>query len=114
MKPPKKSESERLRRETREPLTGAQKRRLRGLAHSLQPLVVVGKGGLGEGVLQEVERALEHHELIKVRLGADRDQRRSWSRELAGFTGAHLVTEIGAMAVLFRQASDPDQRKIAI
>ena len=49
-------------------LTGKQKNYLRGVAHSLNPVVMIGGKGLTESVMKEIELALEHHELIKVKL----------------------------------------------
>src|SRR5437773_2489235 len=48
-------------------LTAKQRQYLRGLAHSLHPLVRIGKGGVGEPLIAETRRSLEAHELIKVR-----------------------------------------------
>jgi len=49
-------------------LTGKQKNYLRGLAHSLSPIVTIGNKGLTEPVLAEIEAALDHHELLKIKL----------------------------------------------
>lgn len=94
-------------------LSGAQRRRLRGLAHSLQPLVRIGQGGLGEGVVQETDRALEAHELIKVRFLGGKEDLRDGSVKLAGDLGAHLIGTIGHVAVLYRQHDDPERRRVA-
>ena len=49
-------------------LSTKQKQHLKGLAHPLKPVVLLGSNGLTEGVLAEIEQALEHHELIKVKI----------------------------------------------
>ena len=55
-------------------LSTKQKQHLKGLAHPLKPVVMLGNNGLTEGVLAEIEQALEHHELIKVKIASeDRD-----------------------------------------
>ena len=51
-------------------LTTKQKQYLKGLAHSLKPVVMLGQHGLTEGVLAEIDAALNHHELIKVKVSA--------------------------------------------
>ena len=57
-------------------LTAHQKRYLRGLAHSLKPVVMIGASGLTENVIAEIDASIEHHELIKVRVNAtDREER---------------------------------------
>lgn len=93
-------------------LTGQQRRHLRGLAHGLRPAVQVGQRGLTDAVAVEVDRALERHELIKVKLTGDRDERRALAEALAGRLEAHLVGTIGAMAIVYRRHPDPDARKV--
>lgn len=94
-------------------LSGAQRRRLRGLAHALEPLVRVGKGGLGEGVLRAIDGALEAHELVKVRFLGGKDDLRAATERLEGL-GAQVVGAIGHVAILYRQHEDPERRRIEI
>ncbi len=89
-------------------LTGKQKRHLRGLGHDLHPLVTVGGNGLSEGVLAELDQTLEHHELIKIKVGAgDREERKNLIEELVAKSGATLVQTIGHTALLYRKAKKP-------
>lgn len=84
-------------------LTETQKRQLRGLAHPLNPCVQVGSAGITPGVLAELDGALAHHELLKVKVRAgNRDLRNSIMDELAKRCGATLVSRIGNVAVLYR------------
>jgi len=88
-------------------LSNAQKRYLRGLAHDLKPVVMVGAKGVGPSLLAELDQALELHELIKVRVSAeDRDQRDACTAALVEGSGADLVARIGHVAVLFRRRRD--------
>jgi len=88
-------------------LSNAQKRYLRGLAHDLKPVVMVGAKGVGPSLLAELDQALELHELIKVRVSAeDRDQRDACTAALVEASGADLVARIGHVAVLFRRRRD--------
>ena len=64
------------------PLSARQKKYLRGLSHALNPVVTVAEKGLTENVMAEIELALDHHELIKVKLRGDRDARASWTAEI--------------------------------
>jgi RNA-binding protein len=85
-------------------LTEKQRRHLKGLAHPLKPVILMGNAGLTEAVVAETSRALETHELIKVRLpGLDREERDAALESLAERTGSAFVTRIGHVAVLFRQ-----------
>ena len=68
-------------------LSTSQKKHLRGLAHKLKPVVTIGDKGLSPGVMEEYRNALDHHELIKVRIRAgDRDDP-ARAREQAGSVG---------------------------
>jgi len=86
------------------PLSDSQRRHLRGLAHHLKPVVMVGQDGLKESVLAEVDAALTAHELIKVKVAAaDREERASLIAEIVATSGSELVQAIGHMAALFRR-----------
>jgi RNA-binding protein len=95
------------------PLTDSQRRHLRGLAHHLKPVVMVGQDGLKPTVLAEVDAALTAHELIKVKVvAADRDERAAMVAEIAATAGAEVVQSIGQMAALFRR--NPKKPKVAL
>jgi RNA-binding protein len=84
-------------------LSDAQKRHLKGLAHHLKPVVMVGQHGLKETIFEELEVALDAHELIKVRIAAERDERKEIAEQILQRTQAVLVQSIGQMVVLFRR-----------
>jgi RNA-binding protein len=91
-------------------LTNAQIRFLRGQAHGLKAMLQIGAKGLTDAVAAEVDLALEHHELIKVKVAAeDREARDAMVADLAGRSGAALVQRIGNVAVLYRQSKDHRQ-----
>ena len=92
-------------------LTNDQKKRLRNVAHKLNPIVTVGGNGLSENVQLEVDRALEDHELIKVKFAVgDRDLKRQLIKELVEIVEAQLIQEIGNIAVLFRPSDAPNPK----
>jgi RNA-binding protein len=88
-------------------LTERQKKYLRREAHSLKPVVSAGDKGISPAVLGEIERALEHHELIKikVRIG-DRDARNAAIAEMVDTTGATLVSRVGNIAAIYRPRNE--------
>jgi RNA-binding protein len=89
-------------------LTPAQRQYLKGLAHSRQPVVMIGNQGLTAAVLKEVERALDAHELIKIKAGTDEPEtRRAWLEEICATTGAAPVQQIGKVLVIYRAANKP-------
>jgi RNA-binding protein len=91
-------------------LTSAQTRFLRGQAHDLKAMLQIGGKGLSDSVVAEVDLALEHHELIKVKVAADdREARDAMIAELGGRTGSALVQRIGHTAVLYRQSREKRQ-----
>lgn len=95
-------------------LTGTQRKYLRGIAHPLNPVVQVGKGGVNDGVIAATKRALEDHELIKVKIGADRDERARMAVEIATGCDAELAGTIGTIAILYRANPDPEKRRIVL
>jgi RNA-binding protein len=89
-------------------LTPAQRQHLKGLAHSRQPVVMIGNQGLTASVLKEIERSLEAHELIKIKAASDElDTRRAWMEEICTATGAAPVQQIGKILVIYRTAAKP-------
>jgi RNA-binding protein len=85
------------------------KKRLRAEAHSRKPVIMIGQAGLTPAVLAEIEIALDCHELLKVRIRAEREDRKTISDEIAAATGAELIQTIGQIAVLYRPA--PEKKK---
>ena len=89
-------------------LTPAQRQYLKGLAHTRQPVVMIGKQGLTAAVLKEIELALYAHELIKIKAASDElDTRRVWLEEICVATGAASVQQIGKVLVIYRAAAKP-------
>ncbi|MEJ2403071.1 MAG: ribosome assembly RNA-binding protein YhbY [Candidatus Thiodiazotropha sp.] len=92
------------------PLTSQQIRNLKKLAHPLKPVVIIGQHGLSEGVIQEIDSSLEHHELIKVKMaGADKADRETLSQTIEQNLSAECVQVIGRVAVFYR--ANPKKKK---
>lgn len=83
---------------------------LKRIAHHLDPVVLVGEQGVSDAVLAETERALADHELIKVRLQAERDARQTMTRQLAEACEAAVIQTIGKVVVLFRKNPQPNHK----
>ena len=89
------------------PLPSSQKRYLRGLGHSLKPIIMVGNKGVSDALLAEFSIALDDHELIKVKLaGDDREERAAQISKLAEAGRAELVQTIGKVACFYRRNAD--------
>ena len=94
-------------------LTSAQKRYLRGLAHGLKPVILVGGKGVTDGLVEETASALQIHELIKVKVAAeDREARDLAIATLVAAVDAVLVGRVGNIAVFFKPR--PDKPLIAL
>jgi len=88
-------------------LTPAQRKALRGQAHHLDPVVLIGADGLSAAVLKEADAALKAHGLIKLRMFSDqREERDAALAQLAESLGAAPVQHIGKLLVLWRPLPD--------
>jgi RNA-binding protein len=95
------------------PLSLNQKRFLRGIAHGLDPVVMVGQKGITPTLVKELEGALAHHELVKVKLSdADREDRADTIEALREASKSELVQTIGRVACFFRR--NPKQPRIEL
>lgn len=84
-------------------LDNSRLRKLRGICHQLSPVVMVADKGLSDNVRAEIELALDSHQLIKIKLRGDRDQRSDWIRQIVDSTGAEVVQQIGQVACFYRR-----------
>lgn len=84
-------------------LRGKQKRYLRSQAHHMQPIFQIGKNGISEEFIQQVDDALEKREMFKINLLQNTDEMADEAAEiLASATGAEVVQIIGRVIVLYR------------
>lgn len=85
-------------------LSNEQKKSLRAIGHELHPIVTVASNGLTEGVIDELNRALDDHELIKIKVSVgDREVKKQVIEEIIHITGAELAQQIGNTALLLRR-----------
>ena len=87
-------------------MNSVDKKKLRAEAHTLKPMVMIGQSGLTTAVLAELEQTLNSHELIKVKIRAERDERKVISEKICTDTGAELIQTIGQIAVIYRMNPD--------
>ncbi len=91
-------------------LTQEQKKQFKSIGHHLKPVLIVAENGLSEGVVAELERALNDHELIKVQFRiTEREDRRALIDELSRIGRCELVQVIGKMALLYRRNPKPNK-----
>lgn len=94
-------------------LTSKQRQFLRGIAHPLEPIVRVGRGGVKESVVAETKSSLEAHELIKVRIETDDSaQRKQFASELASAAEAEIAGSVGKVVILYREREEKPAIKL--
>ncbi|MDN6319146.1 MAG: ribosome assembly RNA-binding protein YhbY [Marinobacter sp.] len=92
-------------------LSPEQRREYRAIAHNLKPVIIVGDKGLTENLQEELERALNDHELIKIKVASqDRETRQEAVSALCESSGAEVVQTIGKIAVILRRAKKPNPK----
>ena len=88
-------------------LSERQRKYLRGLGHALNPVLLIGNAGVTPAVIAEAKRALNDHELIKVKFrGAEREARDAGLSALAASTESVLVHRIGHTALYYKRRND--------
>ena len=97
-------------------LSGYQNRYLRGAAHSLKPVVLVGQKGLLESVTDSISRALGIHELIKIKFIdlEDRKQKKIMLKKIEEKCDCGVAGITGHVAILYRPHDDPEKRRIKL
>jgi RNA-binding protein len=95
-------------------MKGSAKKYLRSLAHHLKPVVIVGKNGISSQLIASVEVALNDHELIKVKFGEFKEEKKEISAEIAQSTKSELIGIIGNIAMFYRPHSRMELRKIKV
>lgn len=92
-------------------LTSERKKRFRAMGHNLKPIVTVAGNGLSETVIAELNRALNDHELIKIKLVfEEREDRQLAIEEICKLTEAENVQSIGKVALLYKAAKKPNPK----
>ena len=94
-------------------LSNSQKRHLKKLAHDKKPVILIGAKGLTDAVMTEIDQALSHHELLKIRVNAaDREERQTLINRISQTLNAELVQRVGHIATFYRHNSE--QNKIQL
>jgi RNA-binding protein len=96
------------------PFTNPQIKKLKALAQRLDPVLHVGKEGVGERFLKSAGEELDRHELIKIKFVALKEEKRTLAPLVAEKTASYLVSQVGNVFVLYRANTDPAQRKIVL
>ncbi len=84
-------------------MTPIQKKKLKSKAHSLKPVITIGQQGLTDAVIKETDLTLNAHELIKVRIRAEKAERQQLSEQLCQAVQAEAIQHIGQIIVIYRK-----------
>ena len=95
-------------------LRSTQRNYLRSQAHHLEPVVLIGKNGVTDGVIESVNKALDTRELIKIKFREYKNEKKSLSYQLGESTESHIVGSIGHTVIVFRQNPDPEKQNIRL
>ena len=92
-------------------LSNARKKELRSIGHHLKPIVMIAEKGVTEAIDNELERALEDHELIKIKLVVgDKSARLAVAQDLCTQVHAELVHSIGSVILILKRSAQPDPK----
>lgn len=80
---------------------------LRKSCHHIKPIVSIGNAGLTENVMSEIELALDHHELVKLKIAGNSEERKEITNRIVATTKSVLVQAIGHTASFYREAKKP-------
>ncbi len=92
-------------------MNSVRKKRLKTQAHALKPVIIVGQSGLTESVLKELEVTLDTHELIKIKIRAEKEERKQIQELIVTKTRAEFIQSIGQTIVIYRKKPEQKQEK---
>lgn len=88
-------------------LTGKQKRYLRNLAHNIDPIFQIGKAGINDNMISQIDETLENRELIKIHILQNNfDDKNDLAQTLSQATNSEVVQVIGSMIIIYRESQE--------
>ena len=94
-------------------MNSAQLKQMKTQAHELKPIIMIGQAGLTEAVLKEIELALDTHELLKIKIRAEREDRKQIQQQICTETKAESIQSIGQIIVIYRKKPEQAKKKPA-
>ena len=95
-------------------INSSQRKKLRAIAHHLDPSIIIGKNGYNDGVKQSIDEILLKNELIKIKFNDHKKDKYNISHHIETDLNAFIVGAIGNITILYKQHPDPEKRKITI
>ena len=88
-------------------LTGKQKRYLRSLANNIDPIFKIGKAGINDNMISQIDETLENRELIKIHILQNNfDDKNDLAQTLSQATNSEVVQVIGSMIIIYRESQE--------
>lgn len=88
-------------------LTGKQKRYLRSLAHNIDPIFQIGKAGINDNMISQIDETLENREIIKIHILQNNfDDKNDLAQTLSQATNSEVVQVIGSMIIIYRESQE--------
>ncbi len=84
------------------------KKKFRAIGHRLKPVVTIAGKGLSDSVCAELNRAMDDHELIKVRIVGAREERAEMVKKISQIEAAEIIQIVGGVVLLYRPAQKPN------
>lgn len=95
-------------------ITSSERKKLRGLAHHIKPVIQLGKNGISESLIEAAEAALGDHELIKLKFLDFKHAKKELATELSQKLKSHVVGMVGNTAIFYRENPIEEKRKILL
>lgn len=89
-------------------LTTQQKKKLKALAHGLRPVVTIGQQGMKDTIHEEIDQALDYHQLLKVKIAGEKQERITLSALITKQHKSTIVQSIGSIVVFYRRNKDKE------
>lgn len=89
-------------------LTASEKKKIKSISHSMNPVVMIGKNGLTEAIVKTLKTELENHEVVKVKFQKFQDEKKEIIEELADITGSVIIKSIGNIITLYKKSEKSD------
>lgn len=87
-------------------MNSSDRQRFKARAHALKPVVTIGNAGLTPAVQAEIELALDNHELIKIKIRADKEQREAYAEQICQDAKAEFIQAVGQVLTIYRKNPD--------
>ena len=91
-------------------ISSKERKKLKGHAHSIKPLIIIGKEGVSENTINTINDMIENKELIKIKFNSYKDQKNLLIKKIESSCNVNIIDQIGNIVILFKQNIDIEKR----